>query len=67
MNAILIREPGEADVLVYGDAPDPEPKSGELLVRVRAAGINRADVLQRKGGYAPPPASKLESIFPAAG
>ncbi len=54
MKAILIREPGEADMLVYGDAPDPQLKPGELLVRVRAAGVNRADVHQRKGNYPPP-------------
>jgi len=35
--------------------PDPEPQGGELLVRVRAAGLNGADMLQLKGGYAPPP------------
>ncbi len=33
----------------------PEPKAGEVLVRVRAAGVNRPDVLQRQGSYAPPP------------
>lgn len=37
--------------------PDPEPGSGELLVRVRAAGLNGADMLQRKGGYPAPPGS----------
>lgn len=35
--------------------PDPEPGAGELLVKVRAAGINGADLLQRRGGYPPPP------------
>jgi NADPH2:quinone reductase len=37
--------------------PDPEPGSGEVLVRVRAAGLNGADILQRQGGYPPPPGS----------
>src|SRR5918994_6675097 len=37
------------------DHPDPEPGAGEVLVRVRAAGINGADILQRKGGYPAPP------------
>jgi putative PIG3 family NAD(P)H quinone oxidoreductase len=55
MKAIVFDTPGEADVLRYGDAPDPEPSADELLVRVRATAINRADILQRRGGYDPPP------------
>jgi NADPH:quinone reductase len=43
--------------LVVEDRPDPEPGSNELLVRVRAAGINGADMLQRKGAYPAPPGS----------
>ncbi|UNX55149.1 NAD(P)H-quinone oxidoreductase [Georgenia sp. TF02-10] len=46
--------------LVLADAPDPEPAPDEVLVRVAAAGINRADLLQRAGHYPPPPgASEL--------
>src|SRR5581483_4559595 len=52
---MLFDAPGEADVLRYGDAPDPEPGADELLVRVHATAINRADILQRRGGYDPPP------------
>src|SRR5688572_11434124 len=37
------------------DHPDPEPGAGEVLVRVRGAGLNGADILQRKGGYPAPP------------
>src|SRR4051812_46798988 len=55
MKAILFDQPGEADVLRYGDAPDPQPAEDELLVRVHATAINRADLMQRRGGYAPPP------------
>ncbi|PJF47724.1 MAG: NAD(P)H-quinone oxidoreductase [Chloroflexi bacterium] len=55
MKAILFDAPGGPDVLRYGDAPDPQPVAGELLVRVRAAAVNRADILQRRGHYAPPP------------
>jgi putative PIG3 family NAD(P)H quinone oxidoreductase len=55
MKAILFDQPGEPDVLRYADAPDPRPAAGELLVRVRATAVNRADILQRRGGYAPPP------------
>lgn len=55
MKAILIHEPGGPEVLYYGDAPDPEPSNEDLLVRVRATALNRADLLQRRGNYAPPP------------
>jgi tumor protein p53-inducible protein 3 len=55
MKAILVPKPGPADVMQYGDAPDPTPKDGELLVRVRGTAINRADILQRLGLYPPPP------------
>jgi NADPH:quinone reductase len=43
--------------LVVEERPDPEPDKGELLVRVRAAGLNGADMLQRRGGYPAPPGS----------
>jgi NADPH:quinone reductase len=46
----------DGEVSVQG-RPDPEPGAGEVLVRVRAAGINGADILQRKGGYPAPPGS----------
>src|SRR6266540_3769194 len=55
MKAILFDQPGDPDVLRYGDAPDPQPGADELLVRVHATAVNRADLLQRRGGYAPPP------------
>lgn len=54
MKAILVREPGDADVMALADAPAPAPRSGDLVVRVHAAGVNRADLLQRRGSYAPP-------------
>jgi tumor protein p53-inducible protein 3 len=54
MKAIVFDQPGGPEVLRYGDAPDPQPGHGELLVRVRATAINRADTLQRRGGYPPP-------------
>ena len=43
--------------LVVEERPDPEPGHGEILVRVRGAGINGADMLQRKGAYPAPPGS----------
>src|SRR5690242_9578858 len=55
MKAITIPHPGDADALVLADVPDPEPAPGEVRVRVAAAGVNRADVMQRMGHYPPPP------------
>lgn len=55
MTAIEIKEPGAPDVLVPCERPMPEPAAGEVLIKVAAAGINRPDVLQRTGGYPPPP------------
>ena len=55
MIAIEIREPGEPDVLVPCERPIPVPARDEVLIRVAAAGVNRPDVFQRRGGYAPPP------------
>src|SRR3712207_4423523 len=57
MRAVTIRDAGE---LVVAEHPDPEPGAGEVLVRVRAAGINGADMLQRKGGYPAPPGSPAD-------
>ncbi len=55
MRAIVVREPGDSDVLELREVPRPEPASGEVLVRVSASGINRADLLQRRGLYPAPP------------
>jgi putative PIG3 family NAD(P)H quinone oxidoreductase len=57
MKAITIPQPGDADALVLADVPDPEPRAGEVRIRVAAAGVNRADVMQRRGFYDPPPGS----------
>jgi putative PIG3 family NAD(P)H quinone oxidoreductase len=54
MHAIVIREPGDADVLEWTRVPDPEPRPGEVLVEVAASAVNRADVMQRMGFYNPP-------------
>ena len=54
MRAIEISQPGPPDVLKPVERPDPTPSSGEVLIRVAAAGVNRPDVLQRRGGYPPP-------------
>jgi NADPH:quinone reductase len=55
MPAIAITRPGGPDVLQPVEIAVPQPKAGELLVEVEAAGVNRPDVLQRQGGYPPPP------------
>jgi putative PIG3 family NAD(P)H quinone oxidoreductase len=55
MTAIDPETPGGPEVLVPVERPVPRPGPGELLIRVAAAGVNRPDVLQRKGGYPPPP------------
>lgn len=63
MKAVEIVQPGGPEVLVLADRPMPEPKAGEVLIKVSAAGINRPDVFQRKGSYAPPPgASDLPGL-----
>jgi len=55
MICIEITQSGEPDVLKLVERPDPEPGPGEVLIRVVAAGVNRPDVLQRRGAYRPPP------------
>jgi len=54
MRAVEISQPGPSDVLKIAERPQPAWKAGELLIKVHAAGINRPDVLQRLGKYAPP-------------
>jgi len=54
MQAIDIQRPGGPEVLVPASHPIPRPAIGEVLVKVGAAGINRPDVLQRRGLYPPP-------------
>jgi NADPH2:quinone reductase len=55
MTAIAIRSPGGPEVLVPEERPLPSLGASDILVRVRAAGVNRPDVMQRKGQYPPPP------------
>ncbi|MCH8075222.1 MAG: NAD(P)H-quinone oxidoreductase [SAR324 cluster bacterium] len=55
MKAIVCKESGGPEVLALSDLPTPEPKADDLLVRVRASALNRADTLQRRGLYPPPP------------
>jgi NADPH:quinone reductase len=55
MRYIEIAAPGGPEVLRPATGPVPRPGAGEVLVRAQAAGINRADLLQRQGHYPPPP------------
>src|ERR1700749_4463231 len=52
---IEISKPGGPEVLVRTTRPVPEPKAGEVLIRIAAGGVNRADCLQRMGRYPMPP------------
>lgn len=54
MRAVLVDEPGDESALRVGEAPAPELTEGCLRIRVAAAGVNRADLLQRQGLYPPP-------------
>ena len=54
MIAVIVKKPGGADELELGEAKTPVPKENEVLVKVRAAALNRADILQREGKYPPP-------------
>ena len=55
MICVEITRPGGPEVLVPVERPDPVPGPGEVLIRVAGAGVNRPDVLQRRGVYPPPP------------
>ena len=55
MRAIQIQGKGKAARLTVGEAPDPEPGPGEVRIRTHATALNRADLLQKRGLYPPPP------------
>src|SRR5207248_1506325 len=55
MHYIAMEAPGGPEVMVLATGPVPRPATGEVLIRVAAAGINRPDILQRTGNYPPPP------------
>ena len=55
MRAAVISEPGDPDVFEIRELPDPEPGPEEILVAVHASALNRADLMQRRGGYPAPP------------
>lgn len=55
MRIVQYSAPGEPEDLAFGEAPDPVPGPGEVLIDVAATAVNRADCLQRRGLYPPPP------------
>jgi putative PIG3 family NAD(P)H quinone oxidoreductase len=55
VRAILLDGAGGPEVLRYGEAPDPRPGPGEVVLEVTATAVNRADLMQREGRYPPPP------------
>ncbi|MBM1174688.1 NAD(P)H-quinone oxidoreductase [Microvirga arabica] len=77
MRAVVAEGSGGPEVLKVVQRPVPRPGDGEILVRVKAAGVNRPDVIQRQGGYPPPPgapdilglevAGEVVAVGPSAG
>jgi tumor protein p53-inducible protein 3 len=55
VKAVLVSEPGGPEKLQLVDVPDPEPGTGEIAIDIHASALNRADLLQRRGLYPPPP------------
>ena len=66
MIAIEIEKPGGPEVLVPREREVPKPGADEVLVKVDAAGVNRPDILQRLGNYAPPPGASDSACGAAA-
>lgn len=60
MRAVIITQPGGPEVLEVRAVPDPQPGAREVLVQVRATALNRADLLQRRGLYPPPPGAPAD-------
>ena len=58
MRQIIVTTPGGPETLTITDVPVPQPKESEVLIRVAAAGVNRADIFQRQGKY-PPAAGRV--------
>ena len=55
MKAIVVDQPGDAGQMRLSDVPDPIPGDADLLIRVHASALNRADLNQREGNYPPLP------------
>lgn len=59
MKAIIIDGAGGPEVLKLTEVPDPKAGEGEVVIKLVAAALNRADVMQRQGNYPPPPGASL--------
>ena len=55
MQVIAVQQPGKNSTLLIEQQPVPTPAAGQLLIQVKAAGVNRADLMQRQGHYPAPP------------
>src|SRR5688572_23183432 len=60
MRAIVITQPGGPDVLQIKERTIPQPGNNEVLIKVKASGVNRPDIIQRKGNYPPPPGAPAD-------
>ncbi len=67
MSFIEVAQPGGPEAMRLATGPVPQPREGEVLVRVAAAGVNRPDVQQRKGAYPPPPGASPHLGLEVAG
>lgn len=67
MRAVTVPEPGDADVLRLAEVPDPVAGPGEVVIRVAAAGVNGADLSQRRGFYPSPPGAPAWPGLEASG
>jgi NADPH2:quinone reductase len=67
MRAIAVENPGQGYALKVAEIEKPTPQAGEVLIKVAAAGINRADLVQAMGGYPPPPGAPLTLGLEVAG
>src|SRR2546422_7833462 len=67
MRAMVVRRYGPPEVFEYSEVPDPQPAAGQVLVRVRAVGVNFADLLQRMGIYPGTPKLPFIPGFEVAG
>ena len=67
MTCVEIKKPGGPEALVPTTRPVPQPRDGEILIKVAAAGVNRPDIAQRAGLYPPPPGASDLPGLEAAG
>ena len=67
MKAVVVEKPGHEDVLKISEVPAPALGAGQIRIRIAAAGVNRADLLQREGHYPPPPGASATIGLECAG